>query len=64
MQRPQEVPGPCLNVYFDVPDIDTTMAKVTEHGGNVLVPKTEIPNVGHFAFFMDPEGIPVGLFQH
>jgi len=27
------------------------------------VPKTPIPNVGHFAVFADPDGIGVGLFQ-
>ena len=63
MKRPAEVPGVCLSVYFLVEDIEATLAKVTEHGGQVLVPKTEIPSVGHYAFFTDLEGIGVGLFQ-
>ena len=63
MKRPPEVPGACLNVYFLVDDIEATLGKATEHGGKVLVPKAEIPNVGHYAFFCDPEGIVVGLFQ-
>jgi predicted enzyme related to lactoylglutathione lyase len=63
MKRPPEVPGPCLNVYFDVQNIDDTLAKATQAGGTVIVPKTAIPNVGHYAFFTDPEGVPVGLLQ-
>ncbi len=62
--KPSEAPGVCLNVYFQVADIDETLSKATEHGAKVIVPKTQIPNnVGHFAMFADPEGIPIGLMQ-
>ncbi len=61
--KPDEAPHPCLNVYFTVSDIDATLAKVSEHGGKTLVPKTAIPNVGNFAMFIDPEEIVVGLLQ-
>jgi len=63
MQRPPQAPGPALNVYFMVENIDATLVKVQESGGKVLVPKTAIPNVGSFAFFADPEGICVGIFR-
>lgn len=62
-KRPEEVQGVCLNVYFQVDDIDATLNKVAENRGKVLVPKTEIPGVGHFAMFTDPEGIPIGLLE-
>jgi hypothetical protein len=62
-KKPDHTPGVCANIYFQVPDIDTTLRKVGEGGGFVLVPKTEIPNVGHFAMFADPEGISIGLMQ-
>jgi predicted enzyme related to lactoylglutathione lyase len=61
--KPDEAPGPCINVYFQVDDVDATLGKVTEHGGQVLVPKTAIPNVGYFGMFTDPEGMPVGIMQ-
>ncbi len=61
--KPAGAPGVCLNVYFQVTDIDATLGKATAHGGKVLVQKTEIPNIGHFAMFADPEGIPVGIMQ-
>ena len=62
-KKPDSAPSVCTNVYFQVSDIDTTLKKVSDSGGSVLVPKTEIPNVGHFAMFADPEGITVGLMQ-
>ena len=61
--RPEETQGVCMNVYFQTRDIDATLKKVTDHGGNTLIAKTEIPNVGHFAMFTDPEGIVVGIMQ-
>ncbi len=63
MQRPTEAPKAMLSVYFQVDDIETILAKVAQGGGQVLVPKTEIPNVGFYAMFADPEGIPVGVFE-
>jgi len=61
--KPAQAPGPCVNVYFQVPDIEATLRKVKNQGGQVLVPKTPIPHVGHFAMFTDPEGIAVGIMQ-
>ena len=63
MKRPPAAPGPALSSYFMVDDIDATLAKVQEAGGRTVVPKSPIPNVGSFAFFVDPEGVPVGIFQ-
>ena len=61
--KPADAPGPCLNVYFHVDDIEATLAKAKGEGASVLVPKTPIPNVGHFAMFTDPEGVAVGVLQ-
>jgi predicted enzyme related to lactoylglutathione lyase len=61
--KPEDAPGACINVYFQVEDIEAILAKVTEHGGRVLVPKTEIPTVGSFAMFADPDGIAVGIMR-
>ncbi len=61
--KPVDAPGVCMNTYFQVADIDATLAKVTDRGGNVLVPKTEIPGTGHMAMFTDPEGVPIGIMQ-
>lgn len=61
--KPAEAPTVCANIYFGVDDIDETLARVTEHGGAVIVPKTAIPNVGEFAMFTDPEGIAIGILK-
>lgn len=49
-------------VYVGTDDIDATLAKVEALGGKTLLPKTEIPNIGWFAFFSDPTGNRIGLF--
>ncbi len=61
--KPAEAPAVCANLYFGVDDIDETLAKVTELGGAVIVPKTSIPKVGEFAMFTDPEGIAIGILK-
>jgi uncharacterized protein len=62
-KKPSEEASPCMNVYFNVDDIDATLEKATANGGETLVPKTEIPGTGHFAMFADPEGIVVGIMK-
>ncbi len=39
--------------YFAVTDCEGTAKKVTEHGGHLLVPPTDVPNVGRFAAAQD-----------
>ena len=51
---PAEVP-PHWMVYFAVEDCDAAAAKVTELGGDVCVPPTDIPP-GRFAVVNDPHG--------
>ena len=63
MLRPPAAPIAALNTYFAVVDIDATLRQVVEAGGTVAVPRTEIPAVGWFAMFLDPDNIPVGIFQ-
>lgn len=63
MAKPPGSPAAALNNYFEVEDASQTLRKVVEVGGTVIVPKTEIPNVGWFAMFLDPEQIPIGILQ-
>ncbi len=48
--------------YIGTDDIDATLKKVESLGGKVLLPKTEIPGMGWYAFFSDPGGNRMGLF--
>lgn len=42
--------------YITCADVDATCAKITELGGKVCVPPTDIPKVGRFAVAEDPTG--------
>jgi predicted enzyme related to lactoylglutathione lyase len=49
-------------IYIQAEDIDAALAKIESLGGKTLLPKTEIPHTGWFAFFADPAGNRVGLY--
>ena len=49
--------------YITVEDIDKYLAKISELGGKVLMPKQEVPTVGFIALAIDPEKNEFGLLQ-
>jgi predicted enzyme related to lactoylglutathione lyase len=51
------------SIVIAVDDITKAIAKVTEAGGNVLGEPMEIPGVGSYVSFMDPEGNRVSMLQ-
>jgi len=42
--------------YFEVTDCDAAVAKAAEHGGTVVMPAQDIPEVGRMAALTDPAG--------
>lgn len=58
--RAMQIP-PHWNVYFQVADVDATVAAVTAAGGAVNMPPTDIATVGRVAFVRDPQGAGAGL---
>jgi len=51
-------------VYLSVENLDTVLQRVVQHGGDTIVPRTEIPgDMGFFAQFRDSEGNRVGLWS-
>jgi uncharacterized protein len=54
--------GSGLVVYFDTDEIDATIAKVREHGGEAD-DKQPIPQIGWFAACRDLDGNQFSLFQ-
>ena len=46
-----------------VPDIDEYLAKVTQHGGKIVMDKHPIPGVGYNAYCQDVEGTLFGVHQ-
>jgi predicted enzyme related to lactoylglutathione lyase len=61
MERSDRTPSPVITI--DVAEIDDALKKVEAGGGSVVTPKTPIPGMGAFAYFKDPEGNTMGLFQ-
>jgi predicted enzyme related to lactoylglutathione lyase len=49
--------------YISTPNIDATITMVEREGGEVVVGKQEIPDMGWTAICKDPEGNLVGLWQ-
>ena len=60
---PMEDLGPMVLNYILTEEIEETARKIERAGGAILVPKSEIPNMGWFAIFRDPAGIAQALFQ-
>ncbi len=58
-QSPQHKP----TNYVLVESVTDYAKKAEQLGGQVIIPKTEIPDMGHFAVCLDPEGNPFGLFE-
>lgn len=48
-------------IYFSVPDIEATLARVTANGGKMLIPKTSIGEYGFVGYFKDTEGNRLAL---
>jgi len=49
--------------YIAVEDLDASLARVPALGGKVLMPATEIPDVGRICVIADPVGAVVSLMQ-
>jgi len=61
--KPAEVPKPSMNIYIQVQSIEETLGKVRRAGGKIISEKTQIPNIGYWAMFLDPDEICVGIFE-
>jgi uncharacterized protein len=61
MQRDATTPSPVVTI--DVDSIDSALRQVEASGGSTVAPRTEIPGMGAFAYFKDPEGNVMGLWE-
>jgi predicted enzyme related to lactoylglutathione lyase len=61
MQRTEQVSGPVITI--DVDGIDDALKKIESEGGSIVTPRTPIPGMGAFAYFKDPEGNVLGLWE-
>jgi len=61
MQRGEPVQGPVVTIVVE--DVDATLSRVEELGGSRAVDKQAVGDMGFAAYFRDPEGNLMGLFQ-
>jgi predicted enzyme related to lactoylglutathione lyase len=62
IQKRTELPQSVINTIM-VASIDDTIARITENGGMIIVPKMGIPKVGVMVYFQDTEGNIFGAMQ-
>ena len=64
IMKPKQGPWPGnMTFYIDVDDLDRYRERVSRAGGKVIVERMDVPGVGAFALFEDPEGRVLGLWQ-
>lgn len=62
MQRSKDTPAPVITIGVDA--IDDTLKKIEAGGGSIVQPRTQISEMGAFAYFKDSEGNVVGLWEN
>lgn len=60
--NPQNLP-PAWTPYFHAEDANAISAKVEENSGTVMMPVTDIPDIGKVAWFTDPQGAVFAIVQ-
>jgi len=61
MQR--QAPTTAPTIVIDVADIDTALQRIEELGGKTESPKQPVGDMGFAAYFTDPEGNVMGLWE-
>lgn len=66
MSIPEQAKGtpPYWGIYVTVDDVDTTAKKAEELGAKTIVPLTDIPEVGRFFAFQDPQGAVISAITY
>ena len=63
MRSQQEGQPPSWNTYIAVSDADEVAEKVEEAGGEVMMGPLDVMDQGRMAFFTDPTGAALGVWQ-
>ena len=66
MPIPEKAKGmpPYWGMYVTVDDVDATAKKAEELGAKTIVPLTDIPEVGRFFAFQDPQGAVISAITY
>ena len=55
---------PQWGTYVTMDDVDATARKAQELGATTIMPLTDIPNVGRFYTFQDPQGAVISIITY
>ncbi len=66
MAMPPQAKGaaPHWGIYITVDDVDATAKLAVQMGAKTIVPPTDIPNVGRFCTFQDPQGALISIIAY
>ncbi len=66
MGMPAQAAGapPHWGSYVTVDDVDATAKKAEQLGARIRVPPTDIPTVGRFCVFHDPQGASIAIIAY
>ena len=56
-------PHEYVTVYVDVSNLEEKLAEVVRLGGTTVIPPNPVPGRGRFAWFADPAGNTIGLWE-
>ena len=59
----EQTPVGTITFYIHTDNVTQSLKVVEQAGGTIISPKMEIPNMGKFGLFRDPQGNLVGLFM-
>ena len=59
----RQAPEHSVTNYITVPSVDDYTSKIEKAGGKVIMPKTEIPEMGFILVFLDTENNMFGLYE-
>ena len=59
----RQAPEHSVTNYITVPSVDDYASRIQEAGGKVIMPKTEIPDMGFILVFLDTENNMFGLYE-
>jgi predicted enzyme related to lactoylglutathione lyase len=64
IMTPQKGPWPSnMTLYISVDDLEAFKEHIKAAGGKVVVERQDVPNVGSFALFQDPDERLLGIWQ-
>ena len=64
IMQPEHGPWPGnMALYINVDDLDDIKQRIKDAGGKIIVEHQDVPNVGSFCLFEDPDGRVLGCWK-